>query len=176
MRRSHAWKGCSVAYEVAYIGIGSNRGDRLGYCQKAADAIRHFQDTAVIRLSSFYETEPLEVSDQEWFINGAAAIRTALTPQELLSACQKVEQDLGRVRMVRYGPRTIDLDLLLYGERIVSTDRLVLPHPQLHLRRFVLVPMVEIAPEAVHPVLHQTMAELLERVQDNHRVRGLLVK
>lgn len=162
--------------EIAYIGIGSNRGDRLGYCQKAADAIRHFRDTTVVRLSSYYETEPLEVSDQDWFINGVVAIRTALTPQELLSACQKVEQDLGRVRTVRYGPRTVDLDLLLYGERIVSTDRLTLPHPKLHLRRFVLVPMVEIAPKAVHPVLHQTMAELLERVQDHHPVRGLLVK
>lgn len=176
MRRSHAWKGCSVESEIAYIGIGSNKGDRLGYCQKAADAIRHFKDTAVIRLSSFYETEPLEVSDQEWFINGVAAIRTALTPQALLSACQKVEQDLGRVRTVRYGPRTIDLDLLLYGERIVSTDRLTLPHPKLHLRRFVLVPMIEIAPKVVHPVLHQTMAELLETVKDDHQVRGLLVK
>lgn len=162
-----------MGYEIAYIGLGSNLGDRLSYCQRAAEAIRHFQDTTLIRLSSYYETEPLEVSDQDWFINGVVAIRTALPPQELLSACQKVEENLGRKRMIRYGPRTIDLDLLLYGQRVVGTDRLTLPHPKLHLRRFVLVPLVEIAPEAVHPVLHQTMAELLKVVQDHHRVDRL---
>jgi 2-amino-4-hydroxy-6-hydroxymethyldihydropteridine diphosphokinase len=162
-----------VEREVAYIGIGSNLGDRAGHCRRAVDEIRRFSDTLVVRLSSLYDTEPVEYPEQESFVNGVVAVRTGLPPLELLSACQKLEQRLGRKRTLRYGPRTIDLDILLYGQRTMETAELILPHPKLHLRRFVLVPLIEIAPEVVHPVLHQTGAEFLNELKDNYRVRRL---
>ena len=158
---------------MAYIGIGSNLGDRAGHCRRAVEEIRRLTDTMVIQHSSLYDTEPMELPDQGSFINGVVAISTGLPPLKLLSACQKVEQLLGRQRFIRYGPRTIDLDILLYGQRVMETVELILPHPKLHLRRFVLVPLVEIAPETVHPILHQTVAELLNEIKDTYRVRRL---
>ncbi len=160
-------------HETAYVGIGSNVGDRTGNCRRAVEEIHRFADTMVVRHSSFYETEPMEFPDQESFINGIVAIHTGLPPLDLFTACQKVERLLGRKRTARYGPRIIDLDILLYGQRVMETAELILPHPKLHLRRFVLVPMAEIAPDAVHPTLHQTVDELLNKIKDNYRVRRL---
>jgi 2-amino-4-hydroxy-6-hydroxymethyldihydropteridine diphosphokinase len=162
-----------VKHEIAYIGIGSNLGDRADNCRRAIDEIRRFTDTLVVQHSSLYDTEPMELSDQGSFINGVVAIRTGLSPLKLLSACQNVEQLLGRKRLIRYGPRTIDLDILLYGQCAMETVELIIPHPKLHLRRFVLVPLVEISPETVHPILHQTVAELLNEIKDNYHVRRL---
>ena len=160
-----------MADEIAYIGIGSNLGDRQALCHRAIETIGDLPDTTVTATSSFYESEPLELPSQNWFINCVVGIKTELHPEELLSACQNIETLMGRKRTIRYGPRTIDLDILFFGHTVLNSRRLVLPHPKLHLRRFVLMPLSEIAPSLNHPVYHQTVADLLRKVPDQHRIR-----
>lgn len=151
---------------ACYIGIGSNMGDRQAYCKEAVRRLSQFPKTSLTSVSSLYETAPLECTDQDWFINCVAAICTELSPHELLLACQEVEQSLGRKRTVRYGPRTIDLDILFYGDRIIQEVELVIPHPKLHERRFVLEPLTEIAPDLKHPLLRKTAVQILKARQD----------
>jgi len=129
----------------------------------------------LLRRASLYETEPVGVHHQRWFINTVVELETTLSPQELLDLCKRIERALGRVDRGRWGPREIDLDLLLYGELVLDDpDRgLVLPHPELHRRRFVLVPLVELAPELVHPKLGVPLVELLANLTDQKRVRRL---
>ncbi|MBI3812714.1 MAG: 2-amino-4-hydroxy-6-hydroxymethyldihydropteridine diphosphokinase [Nitrospirae bacterium] len=158
---------------TVYIGIGSNMGDRQAYCEEAVRLISGFSKTSLITVSSLYETAPLEMIDQDWFINCVAAVRTTLTPPELLRACQEVEQFLGRKRSVRYGPRTIDLDILFYDDRIVREADLTIPHPRAHERRFVLEPLAEIAPELEHPALRKTASQLLKGMRNHQDVRRL---
>lgn len=149
---------------IAYIGIGSNVGDRKANCKKAlellADAGR------VIRVSSLYYTEPVGYKEQEDFINAVVSIETDLSARELLDACRAIEGRLGRKHTLRWGPRTIDLDILLYGDQMISQPHLVIPHPLMATRRFVLEPLVEIAPEVMHPVLHRTAEQLLRELKD----------
>ena len=135
-----------------FLGLGSNVGDREANLRAALRGLeaRGFRVTA---LSSLYLTEPVDAPPQEWFLNAVAGGETALSPEALLRACLDTERALGRVRDVPRGPRTIDLDLLLYGDEVRDTPGLTLPHPRMHERRFVLVPLVEIAPGARHPVL-----------------------
>lgn len=156
---------------AAHIGIGSNLGDRVSLCRRAIDEIGKFPRSHVSVRASFYDTEPLEYSDQERFINTVVEVRTELAPEDLFAACLDVERLLGRERAMRYGPRTIDLDLLLYGDAVVRSEYLVLPHPKLHLRRFVLEPLAEIAPGAVHPVLKRRIRDLLEELAEDQDVR-----
>ncbi len=153
---------------TAYIGLGSNMGDRAGACRRALELLsRAGRVTAV---SSLYCTEPVGYKEQDEFINAVAAVETELSPQDLLAACQTIENELGRVRLVRWGPRSVDLDILLYGSSVVKTPDLLVPHPRLSLRGFVLVPLCEIAPQVVHPVLNKTVAGLLQELKDPHRV------
>src|SRR5436309_4079224 len=151
------------------IGLGSNVGDREANLLAARRGLeaRGFRITA---LSSLYLTEPVDAPPQEWFLNAVAGGETALSPQALLQACLDTERALGRVREVPRGPRTIDLDLLLYGDEVRDTPGLTLPHPRMHERRFVLVPLVEIAPGARHPVLGLTAEEMLRRCPDRSQV------
>ncbi|MBI3609482.1 MAG: 2-amino-4-hydroxy-6-hydroxymethyldihydropteridine diphosphokinase [Nitrospirae bacterium] len=158
---------------VGYIGIGSNMGDRQAYCEEAVRRIARFPKTAILAASSLYETAPLEIPDQDRFINAVVAVRTELSPHELLRACQEVEQFLGRKRSVRFGPRTIDLDVLFYGDRIIQEPGLTIPHPRMHERRFVLEPLAEIAPGLEHPVFHKTADQMLQVVRDRQDVRRL---
>lgn len=123
--------------------------------------------------SSLYETEPVGTSNPEWFVNAVAAVRFEGDPLELLRVCRSVELAQGRERGERNGPRTLDIDILLLGARVVTAPGLIVPHPRFHLRRFVLEPMVEIAPDAMHPVLGKTMLELLEDCRDASEVLRL---
>ena len=158
---------------TAYLGIGSNMGDRQAYCGEAVRLISRFPGTSLIEVSSLYETAPLELADQDWFINCVAAVRTTLSPQELLQACREVEQFLGRKRSARFGPRTIDLDILFYGDQIIRETDLTIPHPRAHERRFVLEPLAEIAPGMEHPALRKTIPQILQAMKDHQEVRRL---
>jgi 2-amino-4-hydroxy-6-hydroxymethyldihydropteridine diphosphokinase len=124
----------------------------------------------VIKLSSFYCTEPIGYTKQEDFVNLVAEIETSLSPIALLARCHVIEDALGRSRLVRWGPRTIDLDILLYGSQVINDAELTIPHPMMAKRAFVLVPLFEIAPNIVHPVLNTTVTQLLHGLRDDHRV------
>lgn len=152
-----------------FVALGSNVGDREANLLAARRGLetRGFRITA---MSSLYLTEPVDAPPQEWFLNAVAGGETALSPEALLQACLDTERALGRVRDVPRGPRTIDLDLLLYGNEVRDAPRLVLPHPRMHERRFVLVPLAEIAPAARHPILGLTAAEMLRRCPDRSQV------
>ncbi len=129
------------------LGLGSNVGDREGNIRAAVAKLAAWPGLAVTRVSSLYETAPVGYTDQPDFLNAVACVETSLSPQELLTACLAVEKDLGRERKVRWGPRTIDIDVLLYDEVTLATPELTLPHPRLHERAFVLVPLAELAPD-----------------------------
>ena len=127
---------------IAYIGLGSNMGDRMGACRRALELLA--RSCRVVRVSSFYCTEPVGYELQEDFVNAVAEVETGLSPQDLLAACQAVENELGRTREVRWGPRTIDVDILTFDERTVDEPGLQIPHPRMHERGFVLLPLGEL--------------------------------
>ena len=151
----------------AYVGLGSNLGDRAGYLLLA---VRGMLDAGldVIRLSSIYETEPVEYEKQPAFLNMVAEVQgsTLPSPEQMLARLLRIEFGLGRKRDVHMGPRTIDLDLLIFKDQLVNTEFLTVPHPRLHLRRFVLVPLDELVPKLVHPVLGKPVSELLSQTKD----------
>jgi 2-amino-4-hydroxy-6-hydroxymethyldihydropteridine diphosphokinase len=142
---------------VVYLGLGSNLGDRLAHLRDALD--RLVRVVTLDRVSSVYDTAPVLVEDQPRFLNLVCAGHTVLDPLALLHATQRIERDLGRVAGPRYGPRVIDIDLLLYDERVLAGPELILPHPQLTERAFVLLPLVEIAPDLRHPAFERRVVE-----------------
>ena len=151
---------------TAYIALGSNLGDRQAYLARALEALRQTPGIAVTRVSAFHETAPVGgPPGQPNYLNGAAEVVTDLEPRALLQTLLAIEADLGRVRREPLGPRTLDLDLLLYGDRIIHEPDLIVPHPRMHERTFVLQPLAEIAPQAVHPGLGATVAELLRQLR-----------
>jgi 2-amino-4-hydroxy-6-hydroxymethyldihydropteridine diphosphokinase len=158
---------------IAYLGIGSNLGDPIENCRKALREIASLKNVQVLRRSSLYRTEPVGDIPQDWFVNGVVEIRTTFTALQLLKALQWVEQALGRERKGRWGPRIIDIDILLYGQEIIKTESLVVPHPELHKRRFVLVPINEIAPYVIHALYGISMKGLLDRLEDDHAVERI---
>jgi 2-amino-4-hydroxy-6-hydroxymethyldihydropteridine diphosphokinase len=153
---------------IAYIGIGSNVGDRETNCRRAIELLA--EAGRVAGVSSLYRTEPVGYHEQEDFINAVAAVETDRTPDDLLKVCHAIEDRLGRKRGLRWGPRTADLDILLYGSQVVIQPGLSIPHPRMAMRKFVLVPLAEIAPDAVNPQLHRTAAQLLDELHDRHLV------
>ncbi|MBW2057506.1 MAG: 2-amino-4-hydroxy-6-hydroxymethyldihydropteridine diphosphokinase [Deltaproteobacteria bacterium] len=146
---------------IAWIGIGSNVGDKVGNCQAAIDRLNSCRENRVLRCSSLYRTEPVGYLNQDWFINCVVRLETALGPEEFLSRLKNLEKALGRKKTFTWGPRVIDLDILLFNREKLSTQDLQIPHPRLHERAFVLVPLCEIDPEAVHPGLKKTASRLL---------------
>ena len=154
---------------IAHLSLGSNLGDRLTHLQEALKRLTR-QGHVLRQCSSVYETDPLETPDQPEFLNLAIEIDSTLPPADILQDCLRIETEMGRVRTSRFGPRPIDIDLLLVGDTTVQSEELTLPHPRMHLRRFVLVPLCEIAPEVLHPVMGVTVRELLSSTPDGSRV------
>lgn len=166
----------------AYIGLGSNEGDRLGFIQQAMQLLKDYPGIEVVECSSLYETEPVGNEYEEWFVNAVAAIETNLSAKELLRVCQEIERTLSRLvgaqgpDIEHDGPcgviktRIIDLDILFFGDNRVKLPDLIVPHPQLTKRAFALVPLLEIAPEFVHPTLGKTVAQIHENLDAPEQV------
>ncbi|MGO9379877.1 MAG: 2-amino-4-hydroxy-6-hydroxymethyldihydropteridine diphosphokinase [Dissulfurispiraceae bacterium] len=148
---------------IIYIGIGSNLGDKEGNCRTAIERLCA-QGITVKKISSPYRTKPWGVEDQPDFVNMAVEAETSMQPTDLLAVLKTIEQGMGRQDGVRWGPRLIDLDLLFYGDIVIWSDKLTVPHPLLHKRDFVLLPLAEIAAGLVHPVLKTTIRELAEKL------------
>jgi 2-amino-4-hydroxy-6-hydroxymethyldihydropteridine diphosphokinase len=157
--------------EIAYLSLGSNLGDRAANLRTAITQM-HVAGR-LLTVSALYETQPVDVPDQPWFLNCVAAIETEKTPRELLRLALGIEAMMGRLRLRDKGARKIDIDVLLFGHRVLDEPGLKIPHPAMHRRRFVLEPLAEIAPGVLHPALGKTASELLADLQDGQIVRRL---
>lgn len=168
-RGSPETRNCCPVRKRVYLSLGSNVGDREANLNVAIERLGVAGE--VVAVSSFYETEPVEFSHQPWFLNCAVALDTEKMPRQLLRALLALEQEMGRRRTQSKGPRNIDIDILLFGDSIVGTKGLTIPHPALAERRFVLEPLAEIAPETRHPVLGKTVEELRDALPGGQVVR-----
>ena len=155
---------------VAYLGLGTNLEDREANLGKALDLLSAEPGLGLLRCSRIYETEPWGVADQPRFLNSVAEMATTLDPERLLDVCKDVEARIGRRPGIRWGPRLIDVDILLYGNLVVQLPQLEIPHPRLHLRAFALVPLAELAATTIHPVLGKTIEELASAVEGSEGV------
>ena len=151
--------------KITYLGLGSNLGDRRRHLEDAIGRLGS-PDVRVLRASSIYETEPRDVADQPWFLNQVIEAETSLFPRQLYARAKKIERELGRKPSFPKGPRSIDIDILLFGGAIVSTPALEIPHPRMAERRFVLEPLAELVPELKHPLTRRTVREMLAQVRD----------
>jgi 2-amino-4-hydroxy-6-hydroxymethyldihydropteridine diphosphokinase len=158
---------------IAYIGVGSNLGDKLQQCEQSLREILRVDQHRLLARSSFYKTQPLGFLEQDWFVNGAIKIETCLEPLELLRSLKEIELKLGRKESLRWGPRAIDLDILFFDDETIRTGELILPHPRLEERQFVLVPLVEIDCYLIHPVLQKTVLQLLQSLKEDQGVEKL---
>ncbi|MCH8290455.1 2-amino-4-hydroxy-6-hydroxymethyldihydropteridine diphosphokinase [Candidatus Poribacteria bacterium] len=152
----------SLNLPTAYISFGSNVGDRLVHINQALQYLSEADGILVTKVSSLYETEPVGYEEQDWFLNGVVAVETGLSPRQLLKVLQQIEKRIGRQQRKRWGPREMDLDLLIFDQRCINTPDLIVPHPEMHQRRFVLIPFAEIAPDTIHPILRQNIRTLLD--------------
>jgi 2-amino-4-hydroxy-6-hydroxymethyldihydropteridine diphosphokinase len=149
----------------AFIGIGSNLGDRQKNCDEAVQKLKALRGCEFIRCSRWYLTSPVGVEDQNWFVNGVACLGVEISARELLECLLSIEAGMGRVRTEKWGPRVVDLDLLLYGMDVINEADLKVPHPLMHLRRFVLEPLAEVGADAIHPVLGKTVPQMLQELK-----------
>jgi len=160
--------------KLVYLSLGSNVGDRATNLKQAIERLHSLGE--VVAVSSFYETEPVEVTAQPWFLNCVVALETTKMPRQLIAAVLDLEQQMGRRRLQKKGPRTIDIDILLFGNSVIEMPGLTVPHPSMHERRFVLEPLAEIAPEVRHPVLKRTMRELRDALPSGQAVKKAKAK
>jgi dihydroneopterin aldolase/2-amino-4-hydroxy-6-hydroxymethyldihydropteridine diphosphokinase len=158
---------------TAYIGIGSNLESPAENCLKAIEHLQAHSEVTLIARSCLYQSEPFGITDQNWFVNCAVQLTTALSPEELLQECLSIEQKMGRTRSEKWGPRIIDLDILFYDDLILKQERLEIPHPGIVERSFVLAPMCEIAPEFIHPELKKSAQTLLTEIMNPQQVNRL---
>ena len=158
-------------HKIVYLSLGSNLGDRALHLETAIGNLSELGTTLAV--SSFYESEPVELVAQPWFLNCAVKLDTEKMPRQLISAILNLERSMGRQRLEAKGPRIIDIDVLLFGSSIIDLPSLIVPHPRMHERRFVLEPLVEIAAEARHPVLRRTMRELRDALPHGQKVKKL---
>ena len=155
----------------AYIGFGSNIDDRLNYITQALRLLLEADIVSLIQISSLYETEPVGYEEQDWFLNGVVAVETGLPIDQLLTLLKEIEGLVGRQHRARWRPREVDLDLLIYNQCCVNTPDLIVPHPEMHQRSFVLIPFAEIAPNVLHPILQQDIRTLLCNLDDEKTVK-----
>lgn len=153
-------------WQKAYLSVGSNMGDREKHLQDAMDALQKIPSIRVRQISDWIETEPYGYTEQDMFLNGAVELETIEPPEVLLQLLQKIEQEGKRERKIHWGPRTIDLDIIFYGDVVMQTEELVLPHREMHKREFVLKPLCAIAPWVSHPIYHRTVSELFEELKN----------
>ena len=158
---------------ICYIGIGSNLGDSLRNCKTAVEFISRTRGVELENASSFYQTEPVGIDAQNFFINAVVEIKTILSPRSLFEALQEIEKNMGRKREIKGGPRVIDLDLLFYGQNVVSEADLIIPHPEIQKRRFVLEPLAEIASYFIHPAFGVSVHGLKNRLTDDKMVKKI---
>lgn len=156
---------------VAFIGLGSNSGNKLRNIWKAALFLNRIKGVDVLKVSPVYETDPVGKIRQDKFLNAVVMIKTALKAIDLLEKCKGIEKLLKRVKTKKWGPRTIDLDILVYGNKILKTKNLTVPHKEMHKRKFVLIPLLKIAPELKHPVLKKKIKDILKNIKDKGRVK-----
>lgn len=157
---------------IVYLSLGSNKDDRIGYIQQANLQLGALEGVEIIRTSAFYESEPWNMKSDNWFVNAVVELKTTLTPHQLLEQCQRIEKQLGRKpsKPGEYEDRTIDIDILFYKKEIINEPDLIIPHKYLHLRAFTLVPLLELIPDFEHPVLHKTITELHEDLENPEMV------
>ena len=163
--------------ETIFIGFGSNAGDRVDFCDRAVTLLGLLPHSRLLGVSLLYETEPVKDGTDPgdgWFLNGVVQLETDVTPRSLLMVLREIERSLGRDEEHRSGPRTMDLDLLFYGSLVIEEPGLVVPHPRLHQRRFVLLPMSELDPSWTHPSLGRSITQLLAELKDRSEVRLLI--
>jgi 2-amino-4-hydroxy-6-hydroxymethyldihydropteridine diphosphokinase len=159
-----------MGIHTAYVAAGSNIGNKLLNCKNGIAALTKSNKTVLKDWSKFYKTEPVHYKDQDWFVNCVVKIETPLDPFELLHELKSIERDAGRVSIpIRFGPRTLDLDIILYDDLVKNSADLIIPHPMMHKRRFVLGPICDISPETVHPVLKKNMKYLLDILDENEQ-------
>ena len=158
---------------IAYIGIGSNIGDKAGNCEKAISGVLKIDRHQLLARSSFYRTQPVGYTSQDWFVNGVIKIETELEPLVLLRAMKALEAHMGRKETFPWGPRVIDLDLLFYDEETIRTGELEIPHARLHERQFVLIPLAEIDPSYIHPLLKRSVGDLARGLKENQGVENI---
>jgi 2-amino-4-hydroxy-6-hydroxymethyldihydropteridine diphosphokinase len=155
---------------AVFISVGSNLGGKLENCLKGIAALAESGQALLLKTSRFYRTSPVDYADQDWFVNAVVKIGTTLNPLDLLDELIAIQQSLGRkAEPIRFGPRVLDLDILLYDDRVLRTPRLEIPHPRMHKRAFVLQPICDIDPTIIHPVLGKTVADLLNCLDDDEQ-------
>ena len=166
---------------IAYLGLGSNLGKKVENIERAISLLQK-REIKIKKKSLIYKTEPVEYGKKylrnkvrevlpgEWFLNTVVEVETVLSARNLLNSCQEIERELGRKRSIKWGPRTMDMDILFYGNEIIKDKDLIIPHSEMHRRRFILVPLVEINPDFIHPILNVKVKEILEDLKDNFKV------